>query len=123
MTAVPRLVLLVLPLGLLLVAGCASPEETPSGNGGAVVKAVSDVHHGERFEPAELTVAVGDTVTFQVEGGHHTIDFQDTDGVSSPHQDNLAPGATVRITFAEAGTFRYHCQYHLPGMTGTVTVA
>lgn len=107
-------------LGLaVLLAGCTQGGDEAEPN---VVRAVSDAHHGERFEPADLTVATGATVTFRVEGGFHTVDFEDTNGVSSPHQANLGPGSMVEVTFAEPGTFRYYCQYHLPGMTGTVTV-
>lgn len=106
-------------------AGCSSPAsnaEGQDGMDGTVVRAVSDAHHGDHFEPADVTVPVGTSVLFRVEAGHHTVDFEDVAGVSSPHQDNLAPGTEVEVTFAEAGTFRYYCQYHLPGMTGTVTV-
>lgn len=43
--------------------------------------------------------------------------------MSSPHQAELAPGSEVRVTFSKPGVHAYYCQYHLPGKTGTVTVA
>lgn len=114
----------LLLLAVLALAGCTSTgDDAGAVPPGTTVRAVTDVHHGERFEPANVTIGVGEAVTFEVVGGFHTVDFQDAAGVSSPHQDNLGPGAKVRVTFEQAGTFRYYCQYHLPGMTGTVTVA
>lgn len=101
-----------------LLAGCSSPA-APESN---VVEARTDVHHGERFTPADLTVSVGETVTFRVVSGAHTVDFENEDGVSTPHQSELAPGSEVEVVFSQPGVYGYYCQYHLPGMKGTVTV-
>lgn len=102
-----------------LLAGCSSPESVSNEN---VVEARTDVHHGERFTPTDLTVGVGDAVTFRVVSGAHTVDFEQEDGVSSPHQSELSPGSEVMVKFTKPGVYAYYCQYHLPGMKGAVTV-
>ena len=120
-----RTALLAAAILAVAMAGCSSPTSDADGmaaDSGNVVTAMTDTHHGERFAPANLTIGVGETVTFHIASGFHTVDFQDTMGVSSPHQDNLAPGTDVKVTFSQPGTFRYYCQYHIPGMTGTVLV-
>lgn len=87
------------------------------------ILALGDAHHGDRFEPAERRVSVGESVSFRVVGTTpHTVDFEDTAGVSSPRSGNLDEGATHVVTFSQAGTYRYYCQYHIPGMRGTLVV-
>lgn len=81
-----------------------------------------------QFSPAELTIHVGDTVTW------HTMDPQRHNVVSStPGQEfrssdmsslnvpNVLPDSFSR-TFTVAGQVEYQCDYHLPGMVGTLTV-
>lgn len=118
-----------------LLAGCAAPG-TPATSGDArLVQGLSvggAGQHGDQFEPKSLAIAVGQTVTFRMaEGGAHTVEFQDTAGVSSPKSGNLNPGDETKVTFAQAGTFRYFCAYHSSvggsgmreGMVGAITVA
>ncbi len=71
-----------------------------------------------KFEPADITVAVGTTVTW-------------TNNNTQPHTATSAgnfdtgaiqPGASMTVTFDKAGTFSYICSFH-PFMTGSVTVA
>ena len=74
---------------------------------------------GMAFVPAELTVAVGQTVlvvnedtvrhTFTADGGAFDV-------------DDLAPGRSVAVTFPSAGSYPYHCAIH-PSMRGVLTVA
>ncbi len=127
-------------LTLVLAAGCAAPGSTPASSAAASstslsatavpaneVQAIADGHHGERFDPSERTVAVGATLTFRVVGSTpHTVDFGDSntanvDGLSASHSGNLNDGQTFAVTFTKAGTYPFHCQYHIPGMTGTIT--
>lgn len=69
------------------------------------------------FDPATLTVEAGETVEFtNGDTVPHTVNFNT--GVTH----DLAPGATCRQEFTDAGTFDYHCALH-PHMTGTVTVS
>jgi plastocyanin len=70
------------------------------------------------FEPAEQTIAIGDTITWQNDGNepHNVIDAEG--GWESP---TLLNGQTYAFTFATAGTYTYYCSIH-SGMLGTIIV-
>ncbi|HUO86566.1 MAG TPA: Calx-beta domain-containing protein [Thermoanaerobaculia bacterium] len=75
------------------------------------------------FEPADLTVAVGDTVTWTNTEGTHNVLANDGSFTSGP----VAGGAwTFSHVFSAAGDFRYFCQLHGNatgfGMVGVVRV-
>lgn len=73
---------------------------------------------GSRFEPATLTIAVGETVRwFNDDALPHTVSA--TDG--SWDSGNLAPGQSYERRFDTAGSYPYLCRYH-PGMAGTIEV-
>ena len=70
------------------------------------------------FDPGDLTVAIGDTVTWSnADGATHTV-TSDDDAFDS---GDLGSGATFEQAFDEAGDFAYHCDIH-PQMAGTITV-
>src|SRR5215207_5736857 len=76
------------------------------------------------FEPKQITINVGDTVTWTNEGpSPHTASADEADSFDS---GNLDKGATYSETFDEAGTFAYYCKYHGSkggtGMAGSVVV-
>ncbi|MDH3298505.1 MAG: cupredoxin family copper-binding protein [Gemmatimonadota bacterium] len=73
------------------------------------------------FEPAEVTVQAGTTVTWvncaePDEPAHTTT--ADQGAWNSPL---LPPGASFTHTFSQAGSFPYHCEPH-PFMTGSIVV-
>lgn len=71
-----------------------------------------------KFQPANLTIAAGDSVTFvNKDGAPHTA--TQNDGVFDTGR--LAKNAKSKLTFASAGAFSYFCQVH-PGMKGKITV-
>jgi plastocyanin len=73
---------------------------------------------GFSFSPANLTVTVGDTVTWtNSDAQAHTATADD----ASFDTGAISNGASGTVTFATAGTFPYHCSIHTT-MTGTVTV-
>ncbi len=81
-----------------------------------------EVLDNNSFEPSEITINVGDTVSFsKTGGGLHNVNFQDE---SLP--DSGAPTTetfTLDVTFNEPGTFTFICDVHVAlGMTGTITV-
>lgn len=116
------------------VAGCAGQESFPDADvvAGASGDAVVD--------PAELTVAVGDTVTWGFANAGHNVCCRpgDSDEVELP--DDAAPfasyapdespersvvprGETYEHTFDVAGRYVYVCVPHVDrGMVGTVRV-
>ena len=71
------------------------------------------------YEPAEVTVPVGGTVTWTNQGEEpHTATAQDREALQS---GTLRNGDTYSQTFDEAGTYEYFCEFH-PNMNGTVVV-
>jgi plastocyanin len=86
-------------------AGC-------TGSGGTPVAIA-----GSAYNPASVTVAKGGTVTWtNTDGTTHTVTFD-----AGPDCGRMSQGATVSRTFADAGTFTYHCTIH-SFMKGTVVV-
>src|SRR5262245_54769364 len=73
---------------------------------------------GFAFDPAGLTVDVGDTVTWT--NGDDIAHTATADG-GSFDTGTLANGESGSATFNTAGTFPYHCSIHAQ-MTGTITV-
>jgi LPXTG-motif cell wall-anchored protein len=105
-------VALVAAFALLPVAGAAPRAET---------KNVSAQDF--KFEPKEITINVGDTITWKNDGAApHTAEADD----DSFDSGDLAAGASFSQTFNTAGTFAYFCKYHGAaggtGMAGTITV-
>jgi plastocyanin len=82
---------------------------------------------GNRFEPAILTVNVGQTVTWVWPAGAVGHNINPDDRFTPSRSGNLANGPTTHsFTFNEVGTFRYYCQAHGGlagvGMSGRVVV-
>ncbi|HSX43143.1 MAG TPA: cupredoxin domain-containing protein [Candidatus Saccharimonadales bacterium] len=72
------------------------------------------------FSPADITVRVGTTVTWtNQDSAAHTV--TETDGKTGPDSGTLATGKSYSFTYAAAGTYSYHCDFH-SSMVGTVTV-
>lgn len=72
------------------------------------------------FEPAELTVEVGETVTWvnNDAGLIHTVTAEDGTFDSGQITEN----EEFSYTFEEPGTHPYRCDVHPNRMTGTITV-
>jgi plastocyanin len=116
------------------------PTDTPDdgGNGGAATVAAGP--NGELvFDPEEITLSVGDTVTWEFESAGHNVsaypDHADqvslpegaepfgSDGVADDQYATLAQGETYEHTFETAGEYTYVCVPHVAsGMIGTVVV-
>jgi plastocyanin len=71
------------------------------------------------FMPANITVTVGGSVTWQnMDPYAHTA----TSDQGLWDAGDIAPGASSQsVVFATPGVFPYHCRYH-PSMHGTITV-
>jgi len=73
-----------------------------------------------QFDPEELTISVGDTVTWtNNDGMSHTA--TSTSGPEAFDSGNIGSGDTWSFTFTEAGTYEYKCDYH-SSMTATIIV-
>jgi plastocyanin len=137
MTRWLALLLACMALGLV-VAGCGDDDDDDGGGGGAATTeqpadgggddgegggggggATEVSEEGIAFNPGEVTVAVGETVTWT---NNDSVAHDVTaDSFSSGDPGGMAPGDTFEHTFDEAGTFDYVCTVH-PGMEGTVVV-
>jgi plastocyanin len=70
-----------------------------------------------KFVPANITVAVGDTITFtNNDSAPHTATAKD----GSFDTGRLSKGQSATVTIGAAGTFNYICEIH-PMMKGVVT--
>jgi plastocyanin len=126
------LLLACMALGLV-VAGCGDDDddgggggggggaatEESSGGGGGGGGGASVTMKGIAFNPAEVTIKAGDTVTWTNEDsvGHDVTG----DAFKSGDAGGIGQGDTFEHTFDKAGTFDYVCTVH-PGMEGTVKV-
>jgi plastocyanin len=109
--------LIVFVLCVLVVAalaGCSSGGGTKSGTPSSqgVIVSLNNL----AFEPSQIQIAKGETVTFRNDDSvtHDVVG----DGWDS---GTLEPGKSFPHTFATAGTFAIHCSIH-PSMTATVIV-
>lgn len=114
----------------------ASPAATPAASSSTLTIHMTNEL---RFTPAQLTIKVGQTVTWVNDSSlpHSSTDdlaknpvaqqfpqySQLPDGASAWDSGILQPGSTFSQTFTVAGTYNYFCVPHvLSGMRGTITV-
>ena len=93
---------------------------------------VSALTSPNRYEPNELTIAPGDTVTFTNLGGFHNVEsdadsvtaFRCADGCDGDGGDGTpaGPGWTATVTFPDVGVAGFHCEVHGVAMSGTITI-
>jgi plastocyanin len=93
----------------------AGKEAIPTSQAAAVVKIENFA-----FEPKELDIAVGTTVTWSnADDVPHTATSKDEP--SAFDSGALDTDEKFSFTFSKAGTFAYYCKVH-PHMTGVVVV-
>jgi plastocyanin len=74
---------------------------------------------GMKFNPADLTIKAGDTVTFtNMDGAPHTASADN----GSFDTGKLNTNKSAALTFGAKGEFAYHCNIH-PGMKAAIHVA
>src|SRR5215210_5057840 len=125
-----RLWAVIVVAGPLLLASCSKNSDAVTMNG------------AHRFTPDEITVKVGEPVTFTNEGGEaHTVtaygdripegaEYFSSGGLASESQarDNIAEaliteGDSYEVTLETPGTYEYFCIPHeQQGMKGTIVV-
>ena len=108
----------LLVASVALFAACGGDDggdEDTSGASGSAAAVTIDLGP-TTFEPAEATVAAGETVLWKWGGGvQHDVEGE---GFKSEVQKE----GTFSHTFDEAGTFEYHCNVHPTTMKGTISV-
>ncbi len=117
-----RTMLLVgLVAGALLLAACSNL--TADGTTTVTAPSGGDAEisiENFAFGPGDITVAVGDTITWtndEASIGHTTTS---DDGIWD--SGLMSPGDTFEQIFTEAGTLTYFCSIH-PSMTASITVS
>lgn len=94
----------------------ASPEGSPAASPGG--EACSVEMKDFAFNPAQIEIAVGTTVTWT---NNDTVAHTATATGGEFDSGILDPGSSFSHTFAKAGTYDYACLIH-PKMKGTVVV-
>jgi plastocyanin len=126
-------------LSVVCLAGAVVGAAQPLLSGPAAAQSTRPAKHAEidgtpqlKWQPANVTVAPGGTVTFKIVGATpHPVGS----GAAPPNDDGKfdtsgcqidklsKAGASCTVTFAKAGTYPYFCKLHFAtGMVGTIIV-
>ena len=114
--------------------GSSSPGASPSPGGPLTV-----VLHDNRFDPNELTLPAGTTVTIQIRndgktphnmhiagpGGDYTEDFCTGTGDPCSNPNTIRAGQTATVAWqvpSSAGEVNFRCDFHPQEMTGKIKV-
>jgi len=102
--------------------GGSQESGKPENTGSGAQVSMADI----QFQPAEIKVKAGDTVTFtNNESVPHDVhktsgpgaNFESPGGVGG-----MQGGDTFKLTLDEPGTYEYVCKVHAPGMAGQIEV-
>lgn len=114
--------------------GAAVETETPGTSGTPPPGGLAIAMHDNSFDPNELSVAAGETVSIAVTNAGvaiHNVRIAGADGTYNTDDDAVSDPDVVRggqdatIEFsapAEAGDIDFRCDFHPTEMTGTITV-
>ncbi len=113
--------ILTVVLLAFFVGACSDDSDDPAGppsdtSQPSVVEATPQI----TFNPGQVTVDLGETVTWEFGSVAHNVFFDDAAGTP----DDIAgfnSNTSFSRTFDGAGTFGYECRIH-PGMRGTIVV-
>ena len=99
---------LPLALGVLLVVPASAADQSVTAT------------PGTQWSPDDVTIDMGDTVTWSNGGGVHNVRFNDGSYTEPPQPDDSS--WSVERTFDTPGIFRYRCGFHGSAMSGVVRV-
>lgn len=121
-----RLIVYLAMSGILLVAllsgvpSATTSLSNPNGQPGKRPNATFDVSIVNfQFQPASLTIHIGDTVTWT--NNTAMTDHTSTSDTLVWDSGTLTPGQSFSFTFNSLGVFPYHCNIH-HSMTASITV-
>ena len=101
--------------------GGGADGEAGGGGGGAASVSMKSI----QFDPSEIEVNAGETITFtNDEAVPHDVHKTSGPGAdfSSGDVGGMQEGDTFELTLDKPGTYEFVCKVHAPGMAGTVTV-
>lgn len=120
-------------------SGSGAPEQS-STTAAPINQGVSVELRNKQFQPQDITVKAGQTVTWKNDDAFpHTVTEGTPSGGGSEGETSTTPGSdapaerlfaseklktddTFVFTFSKPGTYPYYCSIHLGSMTGTITV-
>jgi plastocyanin len=105
--------------------GGASTSDQPADTGGAASGGVQVSLKNIQFDPKDITVKPGETITFtNDESIPHDVHKQSGPGgdFSSGADGGMQQGDTFKLKLDRPGKYDYVCHVHAPGMAGTITV-
>ena len=105
--------------------GGGSSSEQSNGGGASAGGGASVGMKDIQFDPKELTVKAGETITFtNDESVPHDVHKESGPGgdFSSGPDGGMQQGDTFKLKLDKPGTYKYVCHVHAPGMAGTITV-
>jgi plastocyanin len=106
--------------------GAASTSEQPAGGGGGAGGGGVQVSlKNIQFNPKDVTVKPGETITFtNDESIPHDVHKESGPGgdFASGPDGGMQQGDTFKLKLDQPGTYKYVCHVHAPGMAGTITV-
>ena len=107
--------ILLISFALVLVGGCDKSSNPVADDDSSTANAIS-IANGA-FNPSTLTISIGETATWTLTNGTHTVVSDD----GSWQSGSLSTGGTFTHQFDTAGQFGYKCGIH-SSMTGTIIV-
>ena len=114
--------LLIVLTALVLLAACGGDDGGDTGTedaGGGAAPAGTVTASNFAFDPTELEVTAGDTITFVNEDeAEHSFTVKK----SSIEEELEGPGEVAITINLDAGDYDFFCKYHRDTMTGTLTV-
>jgi len=131
MTKLLALTLACLALGLAACGGDddsgggGSSSDQSNGGGASTGSGPSVGMKSIQFDPKDLTVKAGQTITFtNDESVPHDVHKESGPGddFSSGPDGGMQEGDTFKLKLDKPGTYEYVCRVHAPGMAGTITV-
>jgi LPXTG-motif cell wall-anchored protein len=108
-----RSIVAVLGLAMLISLAVGGPAS-------AATVGVSEVEFA--YQPATVTINVGDTVLWTNNGAQPHTSSSDPGSLETRDSGIMNPGASFSHTFDQTGSFPYHCNVHPTQMFGTVVV-
>ena len=118
----PELVVAVLAVALVVGGAVAFTQDRDEPDVAAAPGSLDVAIAGFLFGPKELTVGVGDTVTWtSADDTQHTVTGRDGDAKATLDSESIRQEGTYEATFDAPGSYEYFCVFH-PNMQGTITV-
>ena len=92
------------------------PDQTTS-------KEVTIIMQNNTYQPSEITITAGTTVTWVNEDSyvHNVLSGTRGEPTGMIESPDIQGGETFSYTFEETGTYEYYCSYH-PGMSAVINV-